>query len=202
MSVDNITPSKMPIFDQMLSQQNEFFIKNTKNQFFKKNQKFDCAKYISKTLNINEMIEEAVFILPGKNVIVIDYLIFKIFANEENYDNIIAHIMNLFDYAIQYYSGFEVNLNLRTFTVSAAERYIPAIKKFCDRCLNDQTKYTEFMKSFRILNNPAVMEMIITVVKPFVEKDVIQKLTFLNKTETAEYCKDTKYVLKSDCIQK
>ena len=190
------------VLETMISLQNGFFTKNSKNQLFKKSQKFDCAKYITQHIDINSMIEEAVFILPGTKIIFIDYLIFKMFANEDVYDRIIDHIMNLFDYAIQYYQSFEVNLNLRTFTVSAAERYIPAIKQFCDRCLNSNTKYTQLMTGFRILNTPAVMEMVVKVVKPFVERDVINKLTFLNKNDTIHYCKDTNYTIKTDFIQK
>jgi len=188
--------------ERMISIQNEFFTKNTKNQVFKKTQKFDCAKYITDNLDINEMIEEAVFTLPGTNIIFIDYLIFKMFAHEETYDHIIDHIMNLFDYCIKYYGNMQVNLNLRTFTVSATERYVPAIKQFCNRCLNHNTNYTEYMTAFRILNTPSVMEMVIKVVKPFVEKDVINKLTFLNKNDTIQYCKDSNYLIKSDFIQK
>jgi hypothetical protein len=190
------------ILERMISLQNDFFSKNSKNHFFKKNQKFDCAKYITENIDINEMISEAVFLIPETNIVFIDYLIFKIFAYEEIYDRIIDHIMNLFDYAIKYYGNIEINLNLRTFTVSAAERYIPAIKQFCNRCLNHNTNYTQFMTGFRILNTPAVMDMVIKVVKPFVEKDVINKVTFINKNDTIQYCKDKNYVIKSDCIQK
>jgi len=188
--------------ERMNSVQTEYFSKNSKNQLFKKSQKFDCAKYITDQLDINTMIAEAVFIIPNTNIIFIDYVIFKIFANEDIYNRIIDHIMELFDYAIQYYGSIQVNFNLRTFTVSAAERYIPAIKQFCNRCLTNQTNYTQFMNAFRILNTPSVMEMIISIVKPFVEKDVIMKLTFLNKNDTIQYCKDTNFNIKSDFIQK
>ena len=188
--------------ERMISLQNDFFSKNTKNQLFKKSQKIDSAKYVSENLDIDKMIEISVFIIPETNIIFIDYLFFKIFAIDDIYYRIIHHIMNLFDYSIQYYGNFEVNINLRTFTVSAAERYIPAIKQFCDRCLNNNTKYSEKMTKFRVLNTPSVMEMVITVVKPFVEKDLFSKITFLNKNETIQYCKDNNYSIKSDFIIK
>ena len=190
------------LIDKMISLQNEYFALNSKNQLFKKTQKLDSAKYISEKIDINQMIEESVFIIPETNILFIDYVIFKLFANDDLYEIIINHIMNLFDYLIKYYGTFTVNINLRTFTVSAAERYIPAIKQFCNRCLNNNTKYTEFMTTFRVLNTPSVMDMVVKIVKPFVEKDVISKIEFLNKTETSEYCKNVNYVIKSDFIQK
>lgn len=199
---EKIIDNEISIFERMTYFQTDYFEKNNKNTFFKKNQKFDCAKYISNNVDIDKMIETAVFILPGKNVIFVDYLIFKIFAYDDNYDRIIDHIMNLFDYAIKYYGSFEVNLNLRLFTASAAERFIPAISKFCKRCLSHHTNYTEHMNFFRILNTPLVMEMIIAVVKPFVEKDVICKLTFLSKEETIKFCNDTNIKLITDVIKK
>jgi hypothetical protein len=190
------------IFERMLSCQTDYFQMNSKNNFFKKNQKFDCAKYVCNNNDINKMIETAVFIIPEKNIIFVDYVIFKIFANDDNYDRIIDHIMNLFDYAIKYYGSFEVNLNLRTFSVSSAERFIPAISKFCKRCLSHHTNYTEHMSFFRILNTPSVMEMIIKIVKPVVEKDVLAKLSFLSKDETNKFCNNNNYSLISDSIQK
>lgn len=169
----------------------QFFTGKTKNTLFKKTQKNDCAKFICENIDINVLIEKAVYILPQSNIIIIDYPIFKHFANNDVYDKIIDHVMNLFDYAIKYYNVFEINLNLESFTVSAAERYNPAIRQFCTRCLTNGTIYTRCMDKFRILNTPSVMDMIITIVKPFVEKDVINKLTFLNKAETAEYLAST-----------
>jgi len=205
--MDELKNGKTPeiglsIFEKMLYYEKEYFEKNTKNKIFKKNQKFDCAKYICDNIDINRMIETAVFIIPEKNIIFVDYVIFKIFAYDDIYDRIIDHIMNLFDYAIKYYRSFEVNLNLRTFTVSAAERFIPAISKFCKRCLSHHTNYTEHMNFFRIINTPLVMEMIIKIVKPVVEKDVLEKLSFLSKDETVKFCNDNNYRLISDIIQK
>ena len=198
----SIISNDSQMLERMISIQNEYFSKNNKNKLFKKSQKFDCAKYMIEKIDINLMISEAIYILPGTDIIFIDYVIFKIFANEDIYDRIIDHIIELFDYSIKYYGKIQINLNLRTFTISSAERYIPAIKLFCSSCLSHKTNYTEYMKAFVILNTPSVMEMIITIVKPFVEKDVISKLTFLNKNDTIQYCKDTNFIIKSEYIQK
>jgi len=168
-----------------------YFENNTKNMLFKKSQKDDCAKYISENIDINLLIEKTVYIIPNTNIIVIDYPVFKLFANGDNYTRIIDHIMNLFDYAIKYYGNFEVNYNLESFTVSAAERYVPAVKEFCNRCLTQSTRYSDLMITFRILNTPTVMDMIITIFKPFTEKTVIQKLVLLKKEDTVKYLSET-----------
>jgi hypothetical protein len=164
-----------------------YFENNKKNVLFKKSQKDDCARYISENIDINLLIEKTVYIIPNTNIITFDYPVFKLYANGDNYTKIIDHIMNLFDYAIKYHNNFEVNYNLESFTVSAAERYVPAVKEFCNRCLSQSTKYSDLMNIFRILNTPAVMDMIIQIFKPFAEKTVIQKLVLLKKDETAKY---------------
>jgi len=164
-----------------------YFEINKKNLLFKKLQKDDCAKYISEKIDVNLLIEKTVYIIPNTNIIMIDYPVFKLFANGDNYTKIIDHIMNLFDYAIKYFGNFEVNYNLESFTVSAAERYVPAVKEFCNRCLTQSTRYSDLMTTFRILNTPSVMDMIITIFKPFSEKTVIQKIVLLKKDETAKY---------------
>jgi hypothetical protein len=165
----------------------QYFEINKKNTFFKKNQKLDCAKFVANNMDLNELIDKTVFMIPNTKIIYIDYLVFKHFANEDNYDKIVQHIINLFDYAIKYYGNYIAFLNLDSFTVSSTERYIPAVKIFCNICLSKNNIYMGFIDKFYILNRPAVMEAIINVVKPFVEKDVINKLTFLTKEQTKTF---------------
>jgi len=166
----------------------EFFFKNNqKNIFFKKTQKSECAKYISENIDINVLIEKTVYVIPETNIIVFEYPIFKLFANDANFTGIVDHIINLFSYLIQHYECFEINFNLESFTISAAERYIPAIKEFCNRCLSENKNFIHYMTELRILNTPTVMDMIINIISPFIEKDITKKTTYLTKEETFHY---------------
>jgi hypothetical protein len=167
----------------------EYYATHSKNTFFKKSQKMDCAKYISDSIDLDTLIDNTIYVVPNTNTIYIDYTVFKLYATPENYDKIIDHIMNTFKYIINYYSTYEVYINLDSFTVSSAERYKDIIRSFCDKCLNDSTNFGELLSKFHILNTPSVMELIIKIFKPFVDPIVINKIQFHKKEESAEIIK-------------
>lgn len=163
-----------------------YYSLNSKNSFFKKSQKLDCAKFISESIDLNTLIDNTVYAIPDKNIIFINYPVFKYYANPENYNQIIEHIINVFKYVIKYYGSYDVYINLNSFTVSAAERYKEIIQIFCNTCLNDCTNFSELLVKFHILNTPTVMEMIIKILKPLADPLVVQKIKFYNKDESAE----------------
>jgi hypothetical protein len=163
-----------------------YYSTNTKNSFFKKSQKMDCAKYISDSIDLNTLIDNTVYAIPEKNIVFINYPVFKYYANPENYSQIIEHIITVFKYVIEYYGSYEVYINLSSFTVSAAERYKEVIKIFCDTCLNDGTNFSELLVKFHILNTPTVMEMIVKILKPLADPVVMQKIQFYKKEESAD----------------
>jgi hypothetical protein len=167
----------------------QYYSTHSKNTFFKKSQKMECAKYISNLFDLNELIDKTVYVIPNTNTLYIDYTVFKHYANPDNYANLIEHIMNIFKYVIEYYSNYEVYVNLETFTVSSAERYKELIQTFCTKCLNDTIKYGDLLTKFHILNTPSVMELIIKIFKPFVNPVVMDKLIFYKKDESAEIIK-------------
>ena len=162
-----------------------YYSTNTKKTFFKKSQKMDCAKFISESIDLNTLIDNTVYAIPNKNVVFFNYPVFKYFANPDNYDLIIDHIINVFKYMIQYYGKYDVYIDLTSFTVSAAERYKDIISVFCNSCLNDGTNFSEMLINFHILNPPAVMEMIVKILKPVADKLVVEKLKFYKKEESA-----------------
>ena len=163
-----------------------YYSVNSKNSFFKKSQKLDCAKYISESIELNTLIDNTVYAIPEKNIVFINYPVFKYYANPENYGKIIEHIINVFKYVIEYYSTYEVYINLSTFTVSAAERYKEVIKIFCDTTINDGTNFSGLLSKFHILNTPTVMEMIVKILKPLADPVVMQKIQFYKKEESSD----------------
>jgi len=174
------------IIEKINELKDEYYSTHSKNTFFKKSQKMECAKYISDSVDLNTLIDSTIFVVPNTNTIYIDYTVFKLYGTPENYDQIIDHIMNTFKYIISYFSCYEVYVNLDTFTVSSAERYKEIIRSFCNKCLNDNTKFGELLSKFHILNTPSVMELIIKIFKPFVDPLVINKIQFYKKEESAE----------------
>ena len=51
----------MNIREQITSIQNQYYSQNTKNRIFKKDQKLDCAHYVTKHINIDELIENTIY---------------------------------------------------------------------------------------------------------------------------------------------
>lgn len=160
-----------------------YYSENSKKSFFKKSQKLDCAKFVSESIDLNTLIDNTVYAIPGKNIVFINYPVFKLYANPDNYTQIIDHIITVFKYIIEYYNTFDVYINLSTFTVSAAERYKEVIRLFCDSCFNDGTNFSELLIKFHILNTPSVMEMIVKILKPLANPLVIDKIAFHTKEE-------------------
>ena len=174
------------ILNKMLSIQDDFYNKNKKNSFYKKSQKIDCAKEMCKQIDVYEMIADSIYIIKESNQLYIDYTIFKLYANPDNFNIIITHIINTCRYLVTYYKSFEVYINLQGLTVSAVERYKDIIKKYVSCCLNENTDFALLMTKLHILNSPSVIEMIVRIVKPIIDKSVVEKVCFYKKEESIE----------------
>jgi hypothetical protein len=187
-----IHSNQSSILNKIISIQDDFYTKNKKNNFFKRNQKIDCAKEICKKMDIYEMIAESICVIPQTNKIYIDYPIFKLYANPDNFDIIITHIINTCRYLVTYYKNFEVYINLQGLTVSAVERYKDIIKKYVSCCLNENTDFALLMTKLHILNSPSVIEMIVKIVKPIIDQNVVKKVCFYKKEESLQIIKNLK----------
>ena len=171
------------ILQKMNEVQNNFYSSNQKNTFFKKSQKIDCAKEVCNNIDVNEMIAKTIYVIPGTNKIYMDYTIFKLFAHPEIFDLIIQHIINTCRYLVTYYGSLEAYINLDSFSVSAAERYRGLIQKYCNNCLHENTDFAILLTKLNILNTPSVIEMIVKIIKPVIDKSVVNKVVFHKKNE-------------------
>jgi hypothetical protein len=184
--------SESSILKKMMETQNEYYNKNSKNSFFKKSQKMDCAKEICKQIDIYDMIANSIYVILNTNKIYIDYSMFKLYANPDNFDIIISHIINTCKYLITYHKNFEVFVNLEKFSVSAAERYKGFIQRYVSQCLNENTDFSTLMTKMNILNSPSVIELIVKVIKPIVDKNIVDKVFFYKKEESMNIIKNLK----------
>ena len=132
------------------------------------------------------MIADSIYIMKQTNKIYIDYPIFKLYANPDNFDIIITHIINTCRYLVTYYKNFEVYINLQGLTISAVERYKDIIKKYVSCCLNENTDFAFLMAKLHILNTPSVIEMIVKIVKPMIDPNVVEKVFFYKKEESLQ----------------
>ena len=175
------------LLDQMSKFKEDYYSQNAKNTFFKKNQKFDLAKQLSLSFDINMLLQKTGYIIPGTPHIYFDYTVFKSFANEDNYNLIVTYILNLFQTCITNHGEYIVHVNLDTFTVSAAERYKKLITLFNECCMSNKSiEYSKMLKFWKIYYTPSVIDMITKILKTVLEPEIIQKIIFISKKESEE----------------
>jgi hypothetical protein len=167
----------------------EYFQSKGKNTFFKKNQKMDCAKEISQTFSIEQMIERTVYNIPNTNKVVFDYNVFKLYAYSENFETIVDGVIRLYDSVLLRYSSFEVHVLLNSFSISAAERYKNAIQMFCNKSINSDTQYSELITNIYIYHTPTMIESISTLLRPFIDKRITNKVVYYSKGDSDELLK-------------
>jgi hypothetical protein len=135
---------------------------------------------------MQKLIDATTIIIPNTNKVYINYEIFKLYANESNFQVIINDILAKFTACVQQYGNFECHLNITGFTTTAAQRYQNAVKLFCDTCLTTKTDHTTDMTTLYIYNTPHVFDAIRKLLNPFIHEEIKKKLVTISKKDSAE----------------
>jgi len=166
----------------------EFYTENGgKNTFFKKQQKYDCAKQVVNQIPLDVLLNRTCYIINGTNIVHIDYPILKSYASPEIFETISEYIINNFQNVKNVYGKLEIALNFDGFTVSAAERYKSLIEVFCQKCFQKNTGFSPVVTQFLVYNSPNGIDAIRHIVLPFMEENVKAKLVVASKKESSEY---------------
>lgn len=180
---------KVDLLSQMQKFKDDYYSQNSKNVVFKKNQKLDCAKQINDKFDINTLLSRTVYIIE-KNHVYFDYLIFKLYANEDNYERIVDYVLKIYDYCIENYGNYIIHMNIDTFTVSAAERYKNIIVLFNEKALKGKYDYTGLLKYNKIYFTPNIIDMILKIIKSLLTQEALTKVIYLSKNESQEKLDD------------
>ena len=165
----------------------EFYSESGKNVFFKKSQKYDCAKKIVSKISLDVLLNRTCLIIEGTNCVHIDYPIMKTYASPEIFELIAEYIFSRFDYLKINYPTFEVALNLDGFSISAAERYKILIEIFCRKCFQRNAGFAFVVTQFVVYNAPSVIDTVKQIVSPFIEDHMKHKLFVVPKKESDQY---------------
>jgi hypothetical protein len=176
--MDNSFLSKVEQF------KDDYYDKNGKNTIFKKNQKADCAKEISNNINIDLLLKNTMFNIPNTNKIYFNYEMFKLYANENNYEIIYKYLLSLFQEAIDNYSNYEVHMNIKSFTISACERYKDFVISLTQQCLQEKKNYSFLLTKFYIYYTPNSISNIIQITSPLIDPIVRHKVVLYNKVDS------------------
>lgn len=139
------------------------------NSFFSNmNKKKQEQSSILDTFQFNYLLTNTVFILPLSkpsetnisNKIFIDFLNFKKFVTNENFDYVVTYFISLIVEILQIYETFELHVNLNSFTISACEKYKDIVLLFYEKF---QVNYINRIDSLYVYNTPHIFETIRTI---------------------------------------
>ena len=185
------TSSSSDLLNDIEKFKNTYYTENKKAFFFKKSQKMDCAAKISSEFNLQDLLEQTVAILPNTNRVYLDYTVFKLYANPDNYSAIVAYVLQLFRTCIQTYGSFECHFNLGSFTITAAERYKSVIELFCNECLKSETRYGRMMSKMYIYYSPGMIERFTTLFAHLIDPFIRDRFVVYSKEESeARLCEN------------
>jgi len=178
--------------------QGEYYNKNGKNTIFKKSQKTECAAIISNSMDLQQLLNHTMYIIPNTNKVFFDYTVFKLYATPDNYNAIIDHVLCLFQICINNYGTYESHFNLLSYTVSACERYKSIFPVLFDACFKNGKTFSDKLDKLYIYNTPSCMASIIQIMTPLIDPIVRPKINFYTKSETEDKLKELFHVEK--CI--
>lgn len=163
-----------------------FYSESGKNLFFKKEQKFECARRIVDKFSLDMFLNKMCNIYDNKYSIHINYPTLKLIASPESFDAISDHIIMKFQQVKTAYNQLEIVINFDGFTVSAAERYKIFIQQFCYKCFQLNTGFANVVTSFIVYNTPTIMDGIATIFKPFMLEEIKSKIVIIQKKDSGE----------------
>lgn len=176
--------------DQIENFKNEYYRDNggKKSSFVlygKSSQKADLAQKVSDTFDIQNLLNQTIYLIPDTNNVMIDYTVFKQYANDSNYEAVISHMLSQYDYCINVYGKYSVHVNLATFSTTAAERYRRFIEIFNSRFMQGvETIYMQRLDKIVIYNPPAMLQMIHNILKPVMSPNIQAKTQIISKSES------------------
>lgn len=142
-------------------------------------------KDLTDVLQFKILVSNAVFILPNTNAIYINYSVFNSFAVLSKYDVALFHFFNLIDDVLKDFSTYQLHINLKTFTVSAIEKYHNLIFLIYKKGFYDA--YINYIETICVYHCPSVFETLKNVfITIFNIKDYTMEPILYSKKESDE----------------
>lgn len=156
----------------------KFYETNKKNTFFTKNQKLDFAKAVAKKFSIDELLTSSIYNEENTNKIHMSYPLIKNFLHPNIYQEVINHVFNISDKVIAKYNTYEMHVDLKGFTITAAQRYSDLITTFCKKYFSDGSE-TNSMAVTYLYNSPNVIDIIKKLFIAFISEESKKKIVIV-----------------------
>jgi hypothetical protein len=165
----------------------DFYSSEKKKTFLGVNsQKMQCAKFITENISIECLLQQTFYVVSGTNKIYLNYPMFKMFANTDNYNEIVNYLFQLFNTIIQQCGNFEIHMNLQSFSISAAERYRDCFELFSNICTQYNTEYSILLVKLHIYYAPSFIEQLYKMFHKLIDPRVKPLIVIHNKEESGE----------------
>lgn len=146
--------------------------------FSKSQRKIEQPEYVWNNIEGQRTLTQSTFFIDREKLY-IDYPLFKLYLHKEIYNDLIQYIEKLIMQIIHSYHTFEIHLNIKGFTISAAKRYYTFIQLFFERFFNETTGIGAYMNLMYIYNRPSVLVYFKDIFKYFMNNKFIKdKIVF------------------------
>ena len=169
-------PIETNLEDQLNKFKEKYYQENKKKTFFKNSQKKDCAEKVVQHFSIEQLLQNSIYIKDS--TIFIDYPIIKTFIQPNNYYLVMDYIDKIHDYMFTNNETINIVIDMKSFTITAAQRYMELIKQFCNKYLQNDN-YMNRIQTIYVRNSPSVIDVLRNMVSPFVSSNVSEKVVFL-----------------------
>ena len=180
--------SQENILENIAKLQEEYYLNNQKNLFFKKNQKTECANIIANNIDKKTLFNKTLFVIPEKSIIYFDYTVFKTYMTVELFDEFLEYEYNLTHEWVKSISSYELHLNIQSLSISAFERYRIFIEKVLSKYPPISPTAVK-MSKLHVYYTPSIIEQILRFLSPFIQH-LREKIVFYSKENSVEYLEE------------
>lgn len=166
---------------------NNYYQNNQKKMIFKNAQKKDCAENICNNMDINILLQNTFITYPNIHIIYVQYTIFKTYANDNNITTITNYLFSIIHSHVSKYGGYEMHINLDTYTITAHERYKNMYSIFFDMCNKNELMFSDKLLKMYVYNCPSVINTLHSFFSSFIDKNAIHKITMYDKKSSIDH---------------
>jgi len=163
----------------------DYYNTNSKNLFFKKSQKRDIAQKVSSNFNLEDLMKRTIFVIPNSHHIIFDYTVFKHYAHEDNYEDIIQYSRKLIHDCVEQHRSYVFHANISSLTITSLERH----RRFID--IANQMYMTsgglgEYFLQIYLYYPPSVMDSVFTIIRPCMDASILNKFVVVSKKDSED----------------
>ena len=172
------------LLSKVKSLQNEYYKENQKKTFFKKAQKYDCAKTVSTNMDVIKLLESTMYFIPNSRNLYFHYPLFKTFAYPENFETIVMYFIKICKQFLNEQGTFDLHINWIGYTISAHQRYMPLYDLFIKlgRANNFALEYS--INNLYLYNPPNVLDQIEVLIRPIIAPGIQKKIKIISKADS------------------